>query len=83
MRELLCIVTIVETMHNGSGLRGGDAVINLQIGCVAIVNDSNTPEEMLGITPPLEDDFAIKSNFATLGGIEEYFVTGVAEDSNR
>ncbi len=81
MRKLLCIVVIVETVHNRSGLRGGDVVINLQIGRVAIVNNLNMPEAMFGVTPPSEDDFAIKSYFAT-GGVEEYFATGIAEDCN-
>jgi hypothetical protein len=81
MRKLLCIVAIVETGCNGSVLRGGDVVINLQIGREAIVDDSNMPEAMLGVTPPLEDDFAIKSYFAT-GGVEEYFATGVSEECN-
>jgi hypothetical protein len=82
MCQLLHIVAIVETVHDGSSLRGGDIVINLQVGCPAIINDADMPEAMFGVTPPLEDDFAIKSYFAT-GGVEEYFATGVAEDCNR
>ncbi len=82
MRQLLCIVAIVETVCNGSGLRGGDVVIDLHISRPAIINNANMPEAMLGVMPPLEDDFAIKSYFAT-GGVEEYFATGVAEDCNR
>ncbi len=62
-------------------MRGGDIVIDLQIGCVAIINNSNMPEAMLGVMPPSEDYFAIKSYFAN-GGIEEYFATGIAEDCN-
>ncbi len=77
--QLLCIVTIIETVRNGSSWRGGDVVINLQVGCPAIINDANAPEAMLGVTPPSEDDFAIKSYFAT-GGIEEYFATRISED---
>jgi hypothetical protein len=69
--QLLHIVAIVETLHDGSSLRGDDVVINLQVGRPAIINDANAPEAMFGVTPPLEDDFAIKSYFAT-GGIEEY-----------
>jgi hypothetical protein len=81
MHQLLRIVAIVETVSNGSSLRGGDVVIDLQVDCPAIINNANTPEAMFGVTPPLEDDFAIKSYFAT-GGVEEYFATGVAEDCN-
>jgi hypothetical protein len=81
MRQLLCIVAIVETVHDGSGLRGGDVVIDLHISCPAIIDNVNTPEAMLGVTPPSEDDIAIKSYFAT-GGINEYFATSIAEECN-
>ncbi len=80
-RQLLRIVTTVENVSNGSSLRGGDVVINLQVGCPAIINNANMPEAMFGVLPPLEDDFAIKSYFAT-GVVEEYFATSVAEDCN-
>ncbi len=80
--QLLCIVAIVETVHNGSSLRGGDVVIDLQVGRPAIINNANVPEAMFGVTLPLEDDFAVKSYFAT-GGVEENFATSVAEDCNR
>ncbi len=82
MRQLLCVVAIVETVRNGSSLGGGNIVIDLQVGRPAIINDANLPEEMLGVTPPSEDDFAIKSYFAT-GGVEEHFATTVAKDCNR
>jgi hypothetical protein len=60
MHQLLRIVTIVETVSSGSILRGGDVVINLQIGRPAIINNANVPEATFGVMPPLEDDFAIK-----------------------
>ncbi len=81
MRQLLRIVAIIETVHNGSSLRSGDVVINLQVGSPVIINDANVPEAMFEVTPPLEDNFAIKSYFAT-SGVEEYFATGIAEDCN-
>ncbi len=81
MRQLLHIVVIIETVHDGSSWRGGDVVINLQVGCPAIINNANAPEVMFGVMPPLEDDFAVKSYFAT-GGIEEYLATSVTEDCN-
>jgi hypothetical protein len=59
-RQLLHIVAIVETVHNCRGLRGGDIVIDLQAGCPAIINNAYMPEAMFGVTPPSEDDFAIK-----------------------
>jgi hypothetical protein len=73
MRQLLRIVAIVETVSNGSILRGGDVVVDLQVSCPANINNANVPEAMFGVTPTLEDDFAVKSYFPT-GGIEEYFV---------
>ncbi len=81
MPQLLRIVAIIETVCDGSSLRGGDVVINLQVGHPAIINNANAPEAMFGVTPPLEDDFAIKSYFTT-GGVEEYFATGIIEDCN-
>jgi hypothetical protein len=77
MRQLLHIVAIIETVHNSSSLRGGDVVIDLQVGCPAAIKDADVPEAVFGVTPPSEDDFAGKSYFAT-GGIEEYFTTGIA-----
>jgi hypothetical protein len=60
MRQLLCIVAIIETVLDGSGLRGGDVVIDLQVGGPAIIDDANVPEAMFGVMPPLEDDFTVK-----------------------
>jgi hypothetical protein len=81
MRQLLRIVAIVETVCDGSGLRGGDIVINCHVGCPAIINNVNAPEAMCGVTPPSEDDFTIKNYFAT-GGVDEYFATSITEDCN-
>jgi hypothetical protein len=77
--QLLHIDAIVKTVRNGSDFKGGDAVINLQISCPAIVDNVDMPKAMLGVTPPSEDDFAIKSYFAT-SGIDKYCATSVAED---
>jgi hypothetical protein len=60
-------------------LRGGDIVIDLQVGRPAIINDANVPEAMIGVTPPSEDDFAVKSYFAT-GGVKDYFASSITED---
>ena len=81
MHYLLRIVAIVETVSNGSSLRGGDVVVNLQVGCPAIINDENAPEAMFGITPYSEVDFTVKSYFTT-SGVEEYFATSITEDCN-
>jgi len=79
--QLLHIVAIIETVRDGSSLRGGDVVVDLQVGRPAIINNANASEAIFGVTPPSENDFAIKSYFAT-SGIEEYFATGVAKDCN-
>ncbi len=81
MRQLVRIVVIIETVRDGSSLWGDEVVIDLQVGRPAIINDTNAPEAIFGVMPPSEDDFAIKSYFAT-GGIEEYFAISVAEDCN-
>ncbi len=81
-RQLLRIVAIIETVSNNSSLRSGDVVVDLQVGSPAIINDANMPEVMFGVTPPLEDDFAVK-NYFTTGGIEEYFATSIVEDCIR
>ncbi len=51
----------------GGSLRGGDVVIDLQVSRPVIMNNANAPDTMFGVTPPLEDDFTIKSYFATGG----------------
>jgi hypothetical protein len=79
--QLLCIVTIVETVHDDSSLRSGDVVIDLQVSRPAIINNANMPEVMFGVMPSSEDGVAIKSYFTT-SGIEEHFTTSVAEDCN-
>ncbi len=57
--QLLCVVTVVENVCNGGGLRGGIIVHDLHVGFPSIVNDANPPEAISGVTPPSEDDFAI------------------------
>ncbi len=57
--QLLCIVTVVETVRNGGGLWGGVVVHDLDVSCPAIVNNTNPPEEMLGVVPSLEGDFTV------------------------
>jgi hypothetical protein len=57
--QLLCVVTVVETVRDGGGLRGGIIVHDLHVGCPSIVKDGNPPEGISRVTPPLEDDFSI------------------------
>ncbi len=57
--QLVCVVTVVETVRNGGGLRGGIIVHDLHVGCPSIVNNANPPEAMSGVVPPSEVDFAV------------------------
>jgi hypothetical protein len=57
--QLLCVVTVIETVCNSGGLWGGLVVHYLHVGCPAIVNDTNPPEVMLGVAPSSEDDFTV------------------------
>jgi hypothetical protein len=57
--QLLCVVTVVETVCNGGGLWGGVVIHNLDVGCPAIANDTNPPNAMSGGVPSSEDDFTV------------------------
>jgi hypothetical protein len=57
--QLLCVVTVIESVRNGGGLRGGIVIHDLHVGCPSIVDNANPAEAILGVTPPLEDDFAV------------------------
>ena len=80
--QLLCVVTIVETVRYGVGLRGGFIVSDLEVGSPSVVDNTHPPEAMLGVAPPLEDDFAVESYFAS-GSMEEYLASGITEDWYR
>ncbi len=57
--QLLCVVTVIETVRDSGRLRGGIVVHDLHVGCPSIVNNANPPEAISGVTPSSEDDFAI------------------------
>ncbi len=82
LRQLLCVVTIIETVHDGVGLQGEFVVSDLEVGSPSIVNNGHPPEAMSGVVPPSEDDFAVESYFAS-GSMEEYLASGIAEDWYR
>ncbi len=82
LRQLLCVVTNVETVHDSIELRGGFVVSDLEVGSPSVINDAYLPEATLGVAPPLEDDFAVESYFAS-SSMEEYLASGVAEDWYR
>jgi hypothetical protein len=78
LHQLLCVVTIVETVRDDVGLQGGFVVSDLEVGSPSIVNDAHPPEAMLGVAPPSEDDFTVESYF-TSGSMEKYLASGVTE----
>ncbi len=82
LRQLLCVVTIVETVRDGIRLWGGFVVSDLEVGSPSVVNNAHLPEAMLGVVPPSEDDFTIESYFAS-GSMEEYLASGITEDWYR
>ncbi len=57
--QLLCVVTVIETVCNSGGLWGGVVVHDLDVGCPAIVDNTNPPEAMSGVAPSSEDDFTV------------------------
>jgi hypothetical protein len=75
--KLLCVVAILETVGDSSGCIGVFIVRYTVTGCPTIVNDADTPQAMVWVMPPLEDDYPIVSCFAS-DGMEEYFTSGIA-----
>jgi hypothetical protein len=75
--KLLCVVALVATVGNSGG-RIGDILVGYKvIGCPIAINNADTPEAMVLVAPPLEDDHTVVSYFAS-SGVEEYFTSGVA-----
>lgn len=62
--------------------RRWDRVRYAVVRCPSIVNDAHSPEAMVCVAPPSEDDQAVQCDFAA-GGIEENLAAGVAKDSDR
>ncbi len=50
--QLLSIVAMVESVHNSSGLRGGDVVINLQVGVQPSLTMQTCQRQCLGSHHP-------------------------------
>ncbi len=53
-----------------------DVVGNGEFCSPAVVNDAHSPKPILGILPPLKDDFAVEHNLTSCG-VEEDFTAGV------
>jgi hypothetical protein len=75
--------TVGKMSRSGSkGDDGSGDVADGQLGCPAVVNDHDSPQAILGVAPPLQDDFAIKGDFTTCF-VKEYLAAHVAQDGNR
>ncbi len=71
-------------IYCGSGGEGNDGsgdVVDGQFGRPAIINDHDTPKSILGVTPPLQEGFPVKGDFATCV-VEKYLASCVAQDGN-
>ena len=61
-------------------LRG--IVTNGEFCVPSVVHEFDTPESILGVAPPSEDDLSVVGDFAPML-VEEDFAAGIAVDSNR
>ncbi len=60
-----------------SRLRGVLFIGDVKVGCLAIFDNPNVPEMMLGFRPSMEDDFTIECDLATVF-VEKDLAAGVA-----
>jgi hypothetical protein len=71
-------------MSSGSGREGDDRSRDIsdgEFGCPAIIDNHDTPKAILGVTPPSQDGFPIKGDFATCF-VEKYLAFCVAQDGD-
>jgi hypothetical protein len=74
----------VGQMSSVSGREGDDGSGNIadgEFGLPAIIDNHDMPEAILGVTPPLQDGFPVKGDFATCF-VEKYLAPCVAQDGN-
>ena len=53
----------------------------MAVGSPSIVHDLDAPQLVLGVTPPSEDDRAVKRDFAA-GAIEKHFAPCINQGGN-
>jgi hypothetical protein len=53
----------------------------MEVGSPSVVHDLDAPQLVLGVTPRLEDDRAVKHDFA-VGAMEKHFAPG-ANQGNK
>jgi hypothetical protein len=74
----------VGKMSIGSGREGDDGsgdISDGEFGRPAIINNHDTPKAIFGVTPPLQDSFPIKGDFATCF-VEKYLAPCIAQDGD-
>ncbi len=54
----------------------------MEVGSPSVVHDLDVPQLVLGVTPPSEDDCAVKCDFAA-GTMEKHFAPSVNKGGNR
>ncbi len=58
----------VGELSCGSGSEGDNGSVDIMDGklsCPAVIDNLDSPHAILGITPPLQDSFAVEGDFAT------------------
>jgi hypothetical protein len=71
-------------MSVGSASKGDDGLGDItdgKLGCPAYVDNHDSPKAIIGVTPPAQDGFAVKGNFATCF-VKEYLAARVAQDGD-
>ncbi len=74
----------VGEVSSGSGREGDDEsgkTVDGEFGHPAIIDDHDTPKAILGVTPPLQDGFPVKGDFATCF-VEKFLAPCIAQDNN-
>jgi hypothetical protein len=72
----------VGKMSGGSGGEGDDGsgdIADGSFGRTAIIDNHDMPNAIFRVTPPSQDGFPIKSDFATCF-VEKYLAAGIAQD---
>ena len=54
----------------------------MEVGSPSIIHDLDVPQLFLGVTPPSEDDRAVKRDF-TAAAMEKHFAPGIDQGGNR
>ncbi len=81
MSDLVGSIGIVGKLSSGSGSKGYDElgdIADSKLSCPAVIDNHDLPKVILGVTPPLQDGFVIKGDFATCF-MKKYLAACVAQ----